>query len=658
MDYKKTCSVVVILFILFLNYSFSQQFYVPQLSQGEYLTRKLLKDELKALKNHQNFEHLISLYKDIFNKPLLKKTRRFYISTIPYVRSLMLTIVKNNLKEYGDKIKMLIFEYLKKDNFNDLIKMLHILPVTKSFMHIWISVVVHFLEEADCYKLRYLFDRFKLRTLLPRFYILSNFCFKKEKYIKEKVSFSLSKFPIKGLIEFMEDMNLHNTKTFFANYGFTKFKDHLIFYNGNTLYKLSIENNMAVVYKVMDGLNNNLKDAYTFEYAINVRDSLISTREVFNIIKFRNHLYFCNLYDREEGKSKAIVRGNNFFVFAAEYIPMKYPRLFRSFVIFDLNKQKVEYFFTGNKNDSAYTKFSCQNLFKLNNEYMIVTGVYGENKEPYSHYVINFDLLNKKIVWQTFISSGFVERNLFNSPVFESWGSPLTCNNTYCVYTNDLGVVASIDHVLGTINWMVNLPIYKFKGTLILSRFDRMPYFTENKPPLIHKNNIFVQIVSNPVVYKININSNIPLIQPFEGDVKKIEEEMENGNKENIIRPFENSSIANIDAPKFFYIYKDHIFFIYNQYLKVKDLNTGEIVYQMSFPEKLIGSPLQFKNMLLIPLSDEIIIFSFETFKIIYQLDTKQKKFITSFYENHKIYLLFKNELNIINVEVGKGEGI
>ncbi|MFN7182462.1 MAG: hypothetical protein ACK4NF_07280, partial [Planctomycetota bacterium] len=456
--------------------------------------------------------------------------------------------------------------------------------------------------------------------------------------------------PIKGSLEFIEDINPSRIKSFFANYGFIKAKDFLIFYNGNTLYKLSIENNSVTVNKFLDGIGN-LKDVYTFEFTDNLRDTMLSLRENFTISKFRNYLYFCNLTEKEQGQSKVIIR-QNIFNFGAYTIPMKYPRFFRSFLLFDLNNQKVEYFYTGEKKNDAPGKFSCQDILKLDKRHILISGVYGEDKEPYSHYVINFDLVDKKIIWQTFISSGFVERNLFNNPVWESWSSPLACKETYCIYTNDLGIVASIDPALGIINWMVNLPVYKFKGTLVPTYFDKMPYFTENKPPLIYKNNIFVQIVSNPVVYKLYINNpQIPLVYNFEGEITKDKKDDENG------RIFFTTFFSDVDAPRFFYLFKRQLFFIHDFYLKIKDAENGRNIYNLSFPAKLDGKPLLFDNMLLIPLSNEIIIFSLEALKILYEIRTPQKKFIAAFHEKDKIYVLFMNELTVITIGKKEGEG-
>lgn len=651
MDYKKTGTTFIVSFLFLPSFLLMQEFITKQFLSQDYINYKDVKNKLTVFLQDLTFEKMYDMYLNFYVKhQLVKKSKTLYTSTVSHLRRAILKIVSKNAKRYKRVIEEMVTKYTELDSFADIIKLLDIVPINTTYYEIWIKVIMRFLEEGDCYKIRYIFDKFKINVLLPRLFLLGHFCFKKKitKY-SDNYSFSLSQFALKGSIDFLEDLNatIGNTRRdYFANYGFVKYNDYLLFYNGNVLYKLSFEENNVSVEKMLDGLGD-LDEVYSYKYTSNKKEYLVTFREVFNTIANKNNLYMCQMFDKEDGVTKIITRNNILFGRLDSIVPMKYPRFFRNFVVYNLVTKKIEYFFAGNKKGEFFDKFSCQNIFELSKRLALISGVFGERNDPFFHSVLKFDVDNKKILWQTYINSGFVERNLFGNPVYESWSSPLSCDFTSCIFANDLGAVVSIDHAKGSINWLLSLPVYKFKATLMPGYFDKLPYFTENKPPIINGRDVFLQIVSNPNVYKISVFDGRVIAGIFDGS------SLEEGNPhyDTIVGP---ETFYYGDAPRFFYKYKTHMFLIYDLYFKVKDVQSGKEIYKQSFLSHLSGKPLFFMNMLFVPLSREIIILSLDSFKILYHLPIKHDKIVASYYHKRKLYILFKNALWVINVKSEK----
>lgn len=647
MDYKKVSSASLALFLFLPLFSFSQGYVTRKFLSQNYIKYKEIRNKLSVFSGDLSFEKIYDKYLDFYIKSqIIVKSTTSYVSVMPYIRRKIFKILNDNVKKYKGDIERMIDIYLNRNDFTDIVKLLYIIPINTVYSSVWTKVIVVLLEDGDCYKIRYVFDRFKIKIFLPQLFFLGTFCFRKNIHRYDgNYSFSLSEFALKGNINFFEGLHvMGNQRNFFANYGFIKYRNYLLFYNGNTLYKLSFEQDKLSIDKIIDGLGN-LSNVYSYDYGSSRSEYLITFREVFDIILNRNNLFICQMFEKEAGISKVITRENMLFGSMAYTVPMKYPRFFRNFVVYNLDTQKIEYFFSGNKKGDSFEKFSCQNMVKLDNKFLLISGVFGEKNDTFSHSILKFDINSKRILWETFVTSGFMERNLFGNPTYESWGSPLSCDFTSCIFATDLGAVISIDHVIGNINWLLSLPVYKLKATIIPNHFDKLPYFTENKPPVINGKEVFVHIVSNPNVYKMYISNNDVFASIFEGG--KLNEA---NVADDTTFGFEN--FYYIDAPRFFYRYKTNIFLIYDLYVKVKDIYTGKEIYKFSFSSSIDGKPLLFMNMLFIPLSGEIIILSLDSFKVIYQVDTKHnKKFVSSYYSNGKLYVLFKSGLWIISIK-------
>ncbi len=647
MDYKKVSAAFIVFTFFFYLFSFSQEYITRKFLSQDYIKYKDLKNKLSIFSQNLSFKQIYAMYLDFYTRSqLVIKSQTSYVSIMPYIRRAVLKIFNTNAKKYKNDIEQKVDEYLKKDNFTDMIKLLYVVPINAVYSRIWTKVMVAFLEDGDCYKIKYVFDKFKIKTMLPKLFSLGAFCFKKNviRY-NDSYSFNLTEYALKGDMDFFEEPNVMGSqRNFFANYGFIKYRNNLLFYNGNVLYKLSFEKEKVSIDKILDGLGR-LSDVYSYDYGSSKKEYLMTFREVFDLVLNRNNLYICQLFEKEAGISKVVTRDNMLFGGIVYTIPMKYPRFFRNFVIYNVDNQKIEYFFSGNKRDNSFEKFSCQNIVRLDSKSLLVSGVFGERYDTFAHSILKFDVSNRRILWETFITSGFMERNLFGNPAYESWGSPLECDSTSCIFTIDLGAVVSIDHVMGNINWLLSLPVYKLKATVSPYHFDKLPYFTENKPPLINGKDIFIQIVSNPNIYKISVSNNTVSTFVFEGS------KLSEGNvEEDTTLGFDN--FYYIDAPRFFYKYGTNLFLIYDLYIKVKDIYTGKEIYKQSFLSNLNGKPMLFMNMLFIPFSEEIIILSLDSFKILYQVNIKHnKKFISSYYSNGKLYILFKDGLWVLRIK-------
>lgn len=676
MGYTKIGStfVIFIIFVLLFSYSYAQEFTTKEFLSQNYIKYKDIKNKIRIFtqnldteklkdtksKNSKtkipgkdlDFEKLYENYITLYTKhPLVKKSKTLYVSILPYLRPKILAIMNKMADKYKKKVNTLINEYLHKNNFTEIIKLLLIIPPNTAYSEIWIKVLTVYLEEGDCYKIKYIFDKFNIKIFFPKLYLLGKFCLhQKVTQYPADYDFERTELPIKGGIELFENLNinpLENRRTFFANYGFIKYNNYLLFYNGNSLYKLSFEKDKVSIDKILDGPDT-LDKIYSYEYTSYRKEYIVSFREAFNILSNKSHIYLCHTTEKEGGISKIVARNNIFIGNIAYTIPMKYPRLFRNFIIYNPVTNRIDYFFSGQKKKDSYEKFSCQHIYKLSKKFLLIGGVFGEKHETFSHNLLKFDVNNRNIVWTTYITSGFMERNLFGNPVYESWAHPLSCNNTFCISVIDLGAVVSIDHATGSINWFISLPSYKFKATLTPTHFDRLPYFTENNPPIIDNQYIFVQTLSNPNIYKISFNNHNINTTIFEGNNLRESDSTSDTTLGFDIPPYS-------DTPRFFYKYKTYLFLIYDLYLKVKNIQTNEEIYRLSFLSQLSGKPHHFLNLLLIPLYKEIIILSLENLKVLYNINTQNHKFICSYYSGNKLYILFTRGLWVINIKNKKG---
>jgi hypothetical protein len=655
MDYKKISSPFVAFFFLFVSCVFSEEYiYLKSIPQN-HISHKQLKRIILDIKRENNFNNLLTSYYKLLGKtPLIRKGKHVYISILPMVRAKFLTSVHKNRKKWKMGIGQKITKMLMENKIEEVMKLLYIVPQSKHFASIWAKFLVKLIERGDCYYILYALTNFKrLSSLFSDLEWLLNSCKESSYSLQSAANFNTLKYKLKGSLNLIEDINVekNNIRKFFNNYGFVRNKEDFLFYNGHTLYRLQLNEKNVNVSSIFNSPTN-FEDVFVYDYGGSKKDFLLTYRENFNILANENEVFLCEMSEREEGERKVRNIGGGIFALFQQAIPKKYPRFFREFVVFDYRTLKIKYFGLNKADQIKDEKLSCQGIYGLNKNNLLISSVGGENTEPFSHYLLKFDLAERKIIWKTYISSGFMERNLFNNPVFESWGNPISCSYTFCIYTTDLGNIVSIDHITGSINWFINIPVYKFRGTLRVEYFDKLPYLGESLPPLIKGNNIFVSIPSNPSVYKITLLNGIPRVSVFEGD-EIVESKSSSDIQTDIFNDFRNSYI---NAPRFVFGYKDVVAIVYDKKVKIKDYKTGKIIYSLRLPSEINGPVRNCGGILTIPVQDELILFSLDNFKILYQVNIFGKKVIAITCDGESFYILFKDELWKISYQVKNKE--
>ncbi len=82
--------------------------------------------------------------------------------------------------------------------------------------------------------------------------------------------------------------------------------------------------------------------------------------------------------------------------------------------------------------------------------------------DPFEHYVLCLDAATGRILWSTFVASGFTEINLFGNSTRESFGTPVVVAGDRLYYGTNHGAFAALDKRTGRLQWVARyaqLPI-------------------------------------------------------------------------------------------------------------------------------------------------------------------------------------------------------
>ncbi|NUN49026.1 MAG: PQQ-binding-like beta-propeller repeat protein, partial [Candidatus Brocadiae bacterium] len=105
--------------------------------------------------------------------------------------------------------------------------------------------------------------------------------------------------------------------------------------------------------------------------------------------------------------------------------------------------------------------------------------------DPVQHYVVCLEAATGKELWRTFICQGFQEINLFNNNTRESIPLSLTLADDRIYTCTNLGIVACVDALEGSLRWARRYPRFKVAPIQEPSEIPRQPMTWFNNPILV-----------------------------------------------------------------------------------------------------------------------------------------------------------------------------
>ncbi|MBI5359916.1 MAG: PQQ-binding-like beta-propeller repeat protein [Planctomycetes bacterium] len=187
------------------------------------------------------------------------------------------------------------------------------------------------------------------------------------------------------------------------------------------------------------------------------------------------------------------------------WLHVKMPFPCRSLMAFDINTGKIAWRIGG---DVSKTEFLAHSSFPIppavEGNCLYVPAVYAAlATDPPEQYLFCLDAETGQLKWKTFIASGFLEINLFNSPAREQVASPVTVWEDLLLFCSNSGAIAGINKYTGEVIWKRTYDQYKILPTRDDS-IEKTPTGWMNNPILIDNGTAYFAPADSPNLLAVN----------------------------------------------------------------------------------------------------------------------------------------------------------
>lgn len=189
------------------------------------------------------------------------------------------------------------------------------------------------------------------------------------------------------------------------------------------------------------------------------------------------------------------------------FLLVKYPRPYRALFALDAQSGRIRWRLGGDDTGSTFEERASFPMAPLvEGDRLFVGATYSlRPTDPIEHYVTCLDARTGDARWSTYISSGFLEINLFNNPLREPLGSSISKSGDTVVYCTNMGVIAGLDASNGWPRWIRKYRQYSIEPTRDPYNPQRLGFGWANNPPLIDDGVVYVTPMDSPYVYAINL---------------------------------------------------------------------------------------------------------------------------------------------------------
>ncbi|MBI3099058.1 MAG: PQQ-binding-like beta-propeller repeat protein [Planctomycetes bacterium] len=189
------------------------------------------------------------------------------------------------------------------------------------------------------------------------------------------------------------------------------------------------------------------------------------------------------------------------------FLLVKFPRPYRALFALDAQDGRIRWRLGGDNTGTSFEERASFPMAPLvDGDRLYVGASYSlRPTDPIEHYVTCLDARTGAIRWSTYVSSGFLEINLFNNPLREPMGSTISKSGDTLVYCTNMGVVAGLDASTGWPRWIRKYRQYPIEPTRDPYNPQRLGFGWANNPPLIHEGTVYLTPMDSPYLYAIDL---------------------------------------------------------------------------------------------------------------------------------------------------------
>lgn len=210
--------------------------------------------------------------------------------------------------------------------------------------------------------------------------------------------------------------------------------------------------------------------------------------------------------------------------------------------------------------------------------------------DPFYHYIVSIDAKTGKILWKTFIASGFLELNFFNNPANTPFGSFLKHDKDNIYYLTNMGAIACVSKDDGRVKWIRKYEQYELEPPFNPYVVNFMPTSMLDSQILLTPGDEKSELQQNSLVFA-------PVDSPFIYSIDSATAQLNNF-KSLYIRPKDIQFLLNAFNGKVILQSKNHLFAF--------DIKTGELLWK-TLNLNILGRAALSKNYAYLPTAEGIV---------------------------------------------------
>lgn len=187
------------------------------------------------------------------------------------------------------------------------------------------------------------------------------------------------------------------------------------------------------------------------------------------------------------------------------WLHVKMPFPCRSLMAFDINTGKIAWRIGGDVSKTAFLSHaSFPTPPAVEGDCLYAPAVYTAlATDPPEQYLICLDAETGQLKWKTFVASGFLEINLFNSPAREQAASPVTVWEDLLLFCSNSGAIAGINKYTGEVIWKRTYDQYRILPTRD-DYIEKSPTGWMNNPILVDNGTAYIAPTDSPNLLAID----------------------------------------------------------------------------------------------------------------------------------------------------------